>query len=84
MHFGITNTLMWGIKLLLNLKSNFNKKKKSRAVYYNIIIMIQFIYLLYNSSELKTQLDHVVSGHGVICHCSKWRPEKEGAPGMNH
>lgn len=46
--------------------------------------MIQFIYLLYNSSELKTQLDHVVSGHGVICHCSKWRPEKEGAPGMNH
>lgn len=43
-----------------------------------------FIYLLYNSSELETQLDHIVSGYGIICHCSKRGPGKEGAPGMNH
>lgn len=43
-----------------------------------------FIYLLYNRSEFETQLDHVVSGYRIICHCSKWGPEKEGAPGMNH
>lgn len=43
-----------------------------------------FIHLLYNSSELETQLDHVVSGDRIICHGSEWGPEKEGAPGMNH
>lgn len=46
--------------------------------------IVWFTYLLYNCGELKTKLDHVVSGHRVISHCSKWRPEKEGAPGMNH
>lgn len=47
-------------------------------------VMELFIHLLYNSSELETQLDHVVSGYRIICHSSKWGPEKEGAPGMNH
>lgn len=45
---------------------------------------MQLIYLLYNCCELQTQLDHIVPGHGVIRHCSKWGPEKEGASGMNH
>lgn len=46
-------------------------------------IMLQ-IHLLHDGGELKTQLDHVVAGHGVVCHCRKRRSEKEGAPGMNH
>lgn len=42
------------------------------------------IYLLYNCGELQTQLDHIVACYGVVCHCGKWRPEKEVAPEMNH
>lgn len=51
--------------------------------FFNFVMEL-FIHLLYNSSELETQLDHVVPGYRIISHSSKWGPKKEGAPGMNH
>lgn len=33
-----------------------------------------FSYLLYDGGELQAELDDIVSGYGIVCHCSKRRP----------